>query len=78
MAAEDARAALRREWRSGVEDPCAGARSSRRRSATSTASSELVRRRRDEIAKLEEELTARRRRVRDRLRPLKTGVGSRS
>ena len=50
--AEDARAALRREWRGGVEDP--------------------VRRRRDEIAKLEAELVARRRRVRERLRELGT------
>ena len=78
MAAEEARAALRTEWRSGVEDPV------RRREILEESLSHidgqlgLVRRRRDEIAELEEELSARRRRVRDRLRVLKTGVGSRS
>ena len=36
--AEEARAALRREWRGGVEDPSAAARSSTSRSATSPAS----------------------------------------
>ena len=70
MAAEEARAALRREWRSGVEDPV------RRRQILDESLSyidrqlALVRRRRDEIARLEEELAARRRRVRDRLRSL--------
>ena len=70
MAAEEARAALRREWRSGVEDPV------RRRQILEESMSYidrqlvLVRRRRDEIARLEEELTTRRRRVRDRLRSL--------
>jgi len=68
--AEDARAALRREWQEGVENPV------RRRqildeSLTHTGRQlELVRRRRDEIAKLEGELLARRRRVRDLLREL--------
>jgi DNA-binding transcriptional MerR regulator len=70
MTAEEARAALRREWRSGVEDPV------RRREILEESLSHidrqlgLVRRRRDEIAKLEEELAVRRRRVRDRLRSL--------
>jgi DNA-binding transcriptional MerR regulator len=70
MAAEEARAALRREWRSGVEDPV------RRREILQESLSyidrqlALVRRRRDEIARLEEELATRRRRVRDRLRSL--------
>jgi DNA-binding transcriptional MerR regulator len=70
MAAEEARAALRREWRSGVEDPV------RKRQILEESLSYidrqlvLVRRRRDEIARLEEELTTRRRRVRDRLRSL--------
>ncbi len=70
MAAEEARAALRREWRSGVEDPV------RRRQILNESLSHidrqlaLVRHRRDAIARLEEELTARRRRVRDRLRSL--------
>jgi DNA-binding transcriptional MerR regulator len=64
VSAEDARAALRREWRSGVDDPV------RRREILDeslghiTKQLELVRRRRDEIAKLEEELLAKRKRVR--------------
>ena len=68
VAAEDARAALRREWRGGVEDPV------RKRAILEEALGHLdrqlalVRRRRAEIAALEEELTAHRRRVRDRLR----------
>ena len=68
--AEDTRAALRREWRSGVEDPV------RRRQILEQALTliarqlELVRRRRDEIAALEGELAARRRRIRSRLREL--------
>jgi MerR family transcriptional regulator, repressor of the yfmOP operon len=68
--AEDARAALRREWRSGVDDPV------RRREILETSLTliarqlELVRRRRDEIAALEGELTAKRRRIRSRLREL--------
>jgi DNA-binding transcriptional MerR regulator len=68
--AEDARAALRREWHGGVEDPV------RRRQILDESLGhisrqlELVRRRRDEIAGLEGELVARRRRVRERLREL--------
>ena len=78
MAAEEARAALRCEWRSGVEDPV------RQRQILEESLSHidrqlaLVRRRRDEIAKLEDDLASRRRRVRDRLRGLKADVGSRS
>ena len=66
--AEDARAALRREWHSGVEDPV------RRREILDEALGhierqlELARRRRDEIAKLEEELVAKRKRIRARQR----------
>jgi len=68
--AEGARAALRREWRGGVEDPV------RRRQILEQSQNyighqlELVRRRRDEIAKLEAELLARRRRVQGLLRGL--------
>ncbi|HET7445796.1 MAG TPA: MerR family transcriptional regulator [Solirubrobacterales bacterium] len=64
-AAEGARAALRREWHEGVEDP------SRRRELLEESLShisrqlELVRRRRDEIATLEAELVSKRRRVRE-------------
>jgi DNA-binding transcriptional MerR regulator len=66
--AEGARAALRREWHEGVEDPA------RRRQILDeslghiTHQLELLRRRRDEIGKLEEELVARRKRVRELLR----------
>jgi DNA-binding transcriptional MerR regulator len=68
--AEDARAALRREWQDGVEDPV------RRREILDESLSyvsrqlELVRLRRDEIAKLEAELLARRRRNRELMREL--------
>jgi MerR family transcriptional regulator, repressor of the yfmOP operon len=68
--AEDARAALRREWQGGVEDPV------RRRQILDESLGhigrqlELVRRRRDEIAALEAELLAKRRRVQSRLRDL--------
>jgi DNA-binding transcriptional MerR regulator len=68
--AEGARAALRREWHGGVEDPL------RRRQILEESLEhiarqlELVRRRREEIAKLEDELVARRKRVRELLREL--------
>ncbi len=68
VTAEDARAALRREWQAGVDDPV------RRREILDESLShiakqlELVRRRRQEIEKLEEELVARRRRVRSLIR----------
>jgi len=72
--AEDARAALRREWHGGVEDPVRR-RQILEQSQTYTALQlELVRRRRDEIAKLEAELIARRKRVKGLLREL-TAVG---
>jgi MerR family transcriptional regulator, repressor of the yfmOP operon len=74
--AEGARAALRREWHEGVENPV------RRRQILDESLGhishqlELVRRRRDEIKKLEEELVARRKRVRELLRePEKMGAG---
>jgi DNA-binding transcriptional MerR regulator len=68
VSAEDARAALRREWHSGIEDPV------RRRQILEESLGhigrqlELVRRRRDEIAMLEEELLAKRKRVRSLIR----------
>jgi DNA-binding transcriptional MerR regulator len=68
--AEDARASLRREWETGVEDPV------RRRQILDESLGhigrqlDLVRRRRDEIAALEAELLAKRRRVLSRLREL--------
>ena len=68
VSAEDARAALRREWKAGVEDPV------RRREILDESLEhiakqlELVRRRKREISRLEEELVARRRRVRTLIR----------
>jgi len=70
MAAEEARAALRREWRSGVEDPVRNRQILEESLSYIDRQLVLVRRRRDEIARLEKELTTRRRRVRDRLRSL--------
>jgi DNA-binding transcriptional MerR regulator len=70
-AAESARASLREEWKSGVEDPV------RRRAILEEAIGhierqlELIRHRRGELEKLEEELTSRRRRLRSRLRSAK-------
>jgi DNA-binding transcriptional MerR regulator len=68
VSAEDARAALRREWRGGIEDPV------RRREVLDESLGhiarqlKLVRRRRDEISSLEDELLARRRRVQGLIR----------
>jgi DNA-binding transcriptional MerR regulator len=77
LAAEEAaRAARRREWHGGVEDPV------RRREILEEGLGlikrqlELVRRRGDELAKLEDELVARRRRLRSRLRELGAEVPS--
>jgi DNA-binding transcriptional MerR regulator len=70
VAAESARATLRSEWHGGVENP------ERRREILGEALGhverqlELIRRRRAEIARFEEELTAKRRRLRARLREL--------
>jgi DNA-binding transcriptional MerR regulator len=68
--AEDNRAALRREWHEGVEDPV------RRREILESLDRHaerqlrLVRSRRDEIAALEAELLSRRKRIRERRREL--------
>jgi DNA-binding transcriptional MerR regulator len=68
--AEDARASLRREWETGVENPV------RRRQILDESLGhigrqlDLVRRRRDEISALEAELLSKRKRVRSRLREL--------
>jgi DNA-binding transcriptional MerR regulator len=68
--ADEARAALRREWQAGVEDP------SRREQILDESLGhiahqlELVRRRRNEIATLEEELLAKRKRAQELLREL--------
>jgi DNA-binding transcriptional MerR regulator len=73
--AEDARAALRREWETGVEDPV------RRRQILDESLGHigrqlnLVRRRRDEISALESELLNKRKRVQARLRELTPSSG---
>ncbi len=69
--AEDARATLRREWETGVEDPV------RRHEILDESLGhigrqlDLVRRRRDEISALESELLSKRKRVQARLRELR-------
>ena len=68
--AEGARAELRREWRGGVEDPVRRREILEQSLAYIARQLELVRRRRDEIAKLENELTARRKRAKALLREL--------
>jgi MerR family transcriptional regulator, repressor of the yfmOP operon len=71
VAAESARASLRREWHEGIEDPV------RQRQVLEEALGhienqlDLLRHRRDEIEKLSRQLEGKRRRVRDRLRSLK-------
>ena len=70
VAAESARAALRREWHRGVDDP------ERRHQIVDQALGhverqlELIRRRRARLGRLEEELTAKRRQLRSRLAEL--------
>jgi DNA-binding transcriptional MerR regulator len=68
--AEGARAALRREWHEGVEDPVRRHEILEESLGHISRQLDLVRRRRDEIAKLEAELVARRKRVRGLLREL--------
>ena len=75
-AEESARAARLREWHDGVEDPV------RRREIVEAGldyverQAELVRRRREELDELDRELTAKRRRLRGRLRELQPLAGS--
>ena len=66
--AEGARAALRREWQGGVEDPVRRRQILEESLAYIARQLELVRRRREEIAKLEDELLARRKRAKALLR----------
>jgi DNA-binding transcriptional MerR regulator len=75
--AEDARASLRREWRGGVEDPLRRRQILEQSLGHIARQLEPVRRRRDEIAKLETELLARRRRVRELLREPEQPAGTR-
>jgi DNA-binding transcriptional MerR regulator len=69
--AEGARAGLRREWHSGVEDPVRRRQILEESLAYTARQLELVRRRRDEIAKLETELISRRKRAQALLRDLR-------
>jgi MerR family transcriptional regulator, repressor of the yfmOP operon len=64
VAVEGARAALRREWEEGVEDPVRRREILTESLAHISRQLQLVRRRRDEISKLESELLAKRERVR--------------
>jgi DNA-binding transcriptional MerR regulator len=68
--AEDARAALRREWQGGVEDPVRQRQILEQSLELSGRQLDLLRRRQDEIAKLEADLLARRKRVQGLLRGL--------
>ena len=76
LEAEEARAALRTEWRSGLADE------GRRREILEQALGhidrqlELVRRRRDQIAQLERDLSTQRKRIGSRLRRLQPSVTS--
>jgi DNA-binding transcriptional MerR regulator len=74
LEAEEARAALRREWRGGVEDPARRRQILEQSLGYIAGQLELTRRRRDEIGKLEDELVARRKRVRELLRELDPGA----
>ena len=77
--AEGARAELRREWQSGVEDPVRQREILEQSMSHTARQLELIRRRRDQIARLEDELVTKRRRVRSRLRELERlpgGVGA--
>jgi DNA-binding transcriptional MerR regulator len=65
--AEGARAALRREWEEGVEDPVRRRQILEESLGHIARQLDLVRRRREEIAKLEAELLAKRKLVRGRL-----------
>jgi MerR family transcriptional regulator, repressor of the yfmOP operon len=66
--AEGARAALRREWQGGVDDPARRRQILEQSLAYTSRQLELVRRRRDEISELEGELQARRKRARELLK----------
>ncbi len=74
--AKDARAALRREWRSGVEDPVRRRQILEESLGHNARQLELARRRRDEIAKLVGELQAKRKRVQGQLRELDADLAS--
>jgi DNA-binding transcriptional MerR regulator len=78
VAAETARAALRREWHEGIDDPIRQREVLEQSLGLIENQLELVRRRRDEIDTLRRELETKRRRVRDRLRALARKRGGRT
>jgi MerR family transcriptional regulator, repressor of the yfmOP operon len=74
-AAEAARAARQAEWHGGVEDPVRRRKILEEGLTYVERQRELLRRRRDELEELEQELVARRRRLRARLRELSSIPG---
>jgi len=70
VAAESARAQLRREWHEGIEDPVRQREVLEESVSYIDSQLELLRKRRREIEQKTRELETRRRRVRDRLRSL--------
>ena len=70
VAAEDARAALRKEWRSGVADPVRKREILEEALEHVSGQIELTRRRRDDVERMEGELVAKRATLRKRLREL--------
>ncbi len=73
VTAENARATLRREWRAGIEDPVRQREVLEQSSEHIDNQLSLLRKRRREIDQLIDQLDAKRRRVRDRLRGLRRG-----
>jgi DNA-binding transcriptional MerR regulator len=71
LEAEEARAALRDEWQHGAPDDARRLEIAAEALGHLERQLELVRRRRDEIAALEEELSAKRRRLQRRMRELR-------
>jgi DNA-binding transcriptional MerR regulator len=76
IAAEDARASLRREWRAGIEDPVRQRQVVEEGLGHIDNQLSLLRSRRDEVDEMISELEATRRRARDRLRSLRRGAGT--
>jgi DNA-binding transcriptional MerR regulator len=71
IAAESARASLRREWRAGIEDPVRQRQVLEESLGHIDNQLSLLRHRREEIDQMVGELESKKRRVRDRLRSLR-------
>ena len=76
--AEGARASLRREWQSGIEDPVRQREVLEESLGHIENQLDLLRRRRDEIETMRRELQNKRRRVRERLRSLTSRTAGRT